>query len=369
MLIIVMDKFTIFVIYDTPLTAAIKTSNDELIQEILNANANVTIEDKNEKDPLYLAIENANNDLYHKLIEMPEIDIAKVYPQTGQIILHVACQYCNYDIVESILNNESTLIQPDIPDNNGNTPLHLAASYRFPEGSDEENQKQGLFSIIQRLISLGCDPSQANKCGKCPFTLAVDDETREVMGKAISEAGYQEARQQRVEFWKNYQKNLATTRMDKKKDEQKDQQTMKKTKTQRNVKLETMTLKGGTLRNTNARLSTTSKVAAQPTITEVRPWGGSKETDSYRRQIRLRLRKMNNELHENLQKMLDQAHELENRVYGEQDTNENEGENQNEEENQHEPDNEVENHNEENQNEQVNETENDATEEETHNEE
>lgn len=343
-LTIAMEQFYLF-IYDTPLTAAIKTKDEELIEMILNQNPNLKATDKFGRDPIYLAIESSNIDLYLKLIDSPNVDIFRKYGEYEQNLLHIACERACYPIFKSLLEHfekvEDCPIQPDTPDNNGNTPLHFVVAYNPEKTGEEEEEEEDIDDeeeeeeevneyrkrikdknkIIRYLISFGCDPSQANKNGRCPFTLA-NPKTMEVMGKAMENPEYLVALQNRKDYWENLQMRETMKRFEAKKKSAKSQndysniksirtsKTGKKERTKRDD-FTTMISNGGTLRDKLPNLSVKFEVPKQ---SEIRPWGGSNETYKFQKDTKTKLRNMKKILYQDLDEMLLKANELKDMI-------------------------------------------------------
>ncbi|OHT17133.1 hypothetical protein TRFO_12661 [Tritrichomonas foetus] len=246
-------------------------------------------------------------------------DLTKKY-KDNQDLLHIACQQCSYPIAHALLKKGFV---PDQPDSNGNTPLHFATAYE----EDEEDK----YQIIKELIRNGCDPSQTNRIGKCPFTMA-NRKTMEIIGNLMADPNTALAIQKRAQYWEEYRINQMEERINQRlKLRMSGYQTTKKTaqlteaeKSRKNAQMATMTMRGGTLRTTapknvrnNANLVKTSAV---------RPWGGSKETAQFQRDIRIKLRNMKKALYQRLSDMLLDAKELKAMVFAENDYEEEDNE-------------------------------------------
>lgn len=315
---------------DTPLTAAIKNGNREIIDAILSKNPNLKATDINGKDPIYLVVEQGNVELFNEFVKSDEINIHRTYNEIEQNLLHIACQIVCYDIVMPLLDEYEFL--PDQPDKNGDTPLFYAVRYQKAEEEEEFNEEENAEEsnkdkIITKLIIRGCDPSQLNKAGRCPFTIS-DQRTMETIGKAMEDPRYSIELENRRKYWNDLKEEEIKERYETKKlatkalndyDNSRSRQLSKlssKERSKREEQLSIMTAHGGTLRGYTSK---NTKVA--PNNTEIRPWGGSTETDKFQREIRMKLREMNKNLRDRINQMSDQIRELKDMVIDSNDEN------------------------------------------------
>lgn len=292
-----------------------------MIDLILEKQPNLRATDKKGRDPICLAVELSNIDLYNKLNDSDEIDIHRTYYENEQNLLHIACQNVCYPVVMSLLDDHGFL--PDAHDLNDSTPLHYAVAYKVEkkikdeEEEEEEIEEGNKMKIISELIYRGCDPSQINKLGRCPFTLS-DQKTMETIGKAMEDPRYSINLEERRQYWKDLQEKEVKERYETKKlamsnnnyaGNRSIMKLSKKERAKRREQLSIMTARGGTLRNVSLE---NSKIVPKPS--EIRPWGGSKETYIFQREIRSSLRIMNKYLRDQLDQMYSQVIELKNIV-------------------------------------------------------
>lgn len=309
-----------------------------MIQLILSKNPNLKATDINGRDPIYLAVEQGNVKLFNDILNSNEIDIHQTYNESEQNLLHLACQVVCYDIVMTLLDEHDFL--PDEPDKNGNTPLFYAVAYtKYDYEEDEENDEEeerdkdlaNKDKIITELILRGCDPSQSNRNGRCPFTIA-DQRTMVVIGKAMEDPKYSEALNERKNYWNRIREEETRERYETKKletkrlndfDNSRSRQLSKMTKKERakrEEQLSIMIARGGTLRNGAPKVV--------PKESNIRPWGGSAETYEFQKEIRTKLRDMNRDLRDKINKLYEQINELRDSVIEPEDNQTNEENNE-----------------------------------------
>ena len=296
---------------ETPLIAAINTNDYNIFNMIMKARPNINTPGKDGKDPLYLSVEKGNFEIFKELVANGA-DITKTY-HDGQTLLHIASSVCHYDIVKYLLTEVDEVLQPDQPDEKGNTPLFFAVMNSDPDAKEDK------FKIIEDLLYLGCDPSQTNRAGKCPYTMA-DRETIEVIGTIVQDPKVNEAMLERKEYWLNIEQQNKYERMSQResaRSEASQRMTTKNIKSERakrNATLATMTLRGGTLRIEKGK-NAAPHPTKDPLLQEVRPWGGSKETEQFQKNIRIRIVQMKHWLQEQLDTLLEDAKQIRNSVF------------------------------------------------------
>ena len=149
---------------------------DEEVQKLLDANANVYIRNKDGNTALHYATIHQRNEVVQKLLDAnanPNIsnnegntplDIANNQGEIGMIdvlknrrtSLHKAI--CNKDLANVVALLEKK-VNVDIPDADGNTPLHLATLY-------------GLESVVQDLLKAKANPDILNNEGETALDIA-----------------------------------------------------------------------------------------------------------------------------------------------------------------------------------------------------
>lgn len=122
----------------TLLHFAAKRGDAEIAKFLLESDFNVDITNSNGTTPLHWATEAGNENIFHYFIENGAN--MQIVNRRGDTLLHRACKGKNKNIIEYLLKNDGVLA--DVVNNNGVTPLHLAAA----NGDDEV-----FFNLIDKL--------------------------------------------------------------------------------------------------------------------------------------------------------------------------------------------------------------------------
>lgn len=82
-----------------------------------------------------------------------------------ETVLHMASQHCFLEIVECLTTNGAEV---NVMDNNGNTPLHLAAQ------DDEYQNRDQKLDVVKCIVNSGANISIKNKNDKTVLDIATD---------------------------------------------------------------------------------------------------------------------------------------------------------------------------------------------------
>lgn len=298
---------------ETPLIAAVRTGSDEVFDSLLAARSdtrklNVNAANANGDTPISLAV---SNGYVHGVIQLLDVDKIRTNPKLpgGATLVHLAAVGKFNDILEILLDHG---LEPDACDEKGDTPLHWAAGV-----TDNHD-------VITTLMSWGSDPAIIGYKGKNVFGCigSRDRATANLVAKlledpeisrAISERRQQKAEQAKRDM-ENARKTLRQSKM-----ETTQTRTRKPAGTSQS-KLAVMTRMGGTLRDTKRdgrsgmKPGTTSRARARPQ--EARPWGGSRETEIFQRDIRCKIREMKREYTAALDEIAQELQALRDEVMG-----------------------------------------------------
>ena len=271
---------------ETPLIAAARLGADDVFDAVLGARSesrklNVNTANANNETALSVAV---SKGYVHGVVALLGIDKIQTNPKLpdGATLVHLAAGQKFNDVLEILLDRG---LDPDACDGKGNTPLHWAVSVF---NNDD---------VITTLMSWGCDPAVVGHKGKNAFGFidTKDRRTANLVSQLLEDEEIQKAiadrRQQKNEQAKEEMtaRILArTSRME----------TAQQSKTKRpapsnQARVAKMTRMGGTLRDTKRESSQRSNVSqARTRPQEARPWGGSRETEIFQRDIRCKIREM-----------------------------------------------------------------------------
>lgn len=310
---------------NTPLITSIGHDTFDIFKEILNHHPNVNARNKSGETALYCIVVNQkidNNRLKYleELINYQPPDISdsktkkkraenlpcdmKMRYQQGKTILHIAVENEKRDkgIINTII--EKSGLDIDVEDDNGNTPLHIAAQKEYELG-------------IKMFIDLGCDPTQPNKTGRTAFSMvnpSIAPNMTIWMNDPEATQKREERRKEKLKSEKDEEKERIEKRDEKLQrspPNQKPESAESPSKVSKNKRsmLLAMTLGNGTLRNSQSGADSLAKSKKIKRI-EARPWGGSKDTAMFQRDIRIKLRQMKSEVNKELDEIKKSIHEL-----------------------------------------------------------
>ena len=275
---------------ETPLIAAARLGADDVFDEVLGARSenrklNVNTANANNETALSVAV---SNGYVHGVVALLGIDKIQTNPKLpdGATLVHLAARGKFNDVLEVLLDHG---LDPDARDGKGNTPLHWAVSV---EDNDD---------VITTLMSWGCDPAVIGHKGKNAFGFigAKDRQTANLVAQLLEDEEIQKSIAERRQQKNEQAKEEMTARvLAKTSRTETKQQTTQQGKTKRpapsnQARIAKMTRMGGTLRDTKRESSQRSNVSqARARPQEARPWGGSRETEIFQRDIRCKIREM-----------------------------------------------------------------------------
>jgi len=153
----------------TGLHIAAQKGNLDLVQSLLLAKANTTIQDKWKRTPLHYASQNSKKEIAQVLLK--EGCDPHVLDKNGMTVLIYAIQHGAYDIVDVLIKSNCNVQQKD---GHGCTPLHKAAFF-------------GQKRIVELLLAAGCKNIQDRK-GITPLDLATEWDSKEII-KLLKDKG------------------------------------------------------------------------------------------------------------------------------------------------------------------------------------
>ncbi|MCB9229326.1 MAG: ankyrin repeat domain-containing protein [Deltaproteobacteria bacterium] len=143
---------------ETPLITAAKNDQREAAELLVNIGADVNLTDSEGKTALYHAIHNKHTQMAQFLIQYARPDQQSDF---GWAPLHIAVFMDNLTIVRDLIKANANV---NLPDKNGNTPLHLAV--RFWE-------RLRKTYIIQDLVAAKALMDRKNNWGESSLYLAI----------------------------------------------------------------------------------------------------------------------------------------------------------------------------------------------------
>lgn len=142
----------------TALHIVAQHSMEDILNLLLENNADITATDADKETPLFLAIREKISYNVEKLVSD---EIVNNYNAKKDTPLHVACTLGFTDIASILLDHNSHI---NIPDNAGNTPLHLAVLSKKKD-------------CVELLLEHGADIFVLNKKRQSAFSLSSGDIT------------------------------------------------------------------------------------------------------------------------------------------------------------------------------------------------
>ncbi len=132
----------------TPLHIAVSKQNADIIDALLNKNANVNAGDKTGETPLHIAVLMKNSDIVKKLLEKGAI--VDVLDRDNRTPLHHAVSTNNSENVKMLLEKGASV---KVLDKDGETPLHMASKNKNDD-------------IITQLLDKGAQVNLKDSVGK-----------------------------------------------------------------------------------------------------------------------------------------------------------------------------------------------------------
>jgi hypothetical protein len=260
----------------------------DVLELVLDATPNLGVVSADRKSVLALAIELRREDLFDVLVCRQGYDWGARDAQ-GRTLVHAAVQVRSSSLLEKVLSRS---VDADVADANGDTPLHIAAALdKFQDG-------------VEVLLRRGCNPWRLNKKRQNAFAVATQ-ENAALMGELLQDGNIAEEieRKKEDEQESHYQEAKSRVR------EKLSLATAKRKNTaplslDKRATLATMTLQAGRLRIRDP------EQAKKVTPAVARPWGGSRETEAFQRQVRLQLRDLRRDADAALKEIEDGIAEL-----------------------------------------------------------
>lgn len=147
---------------DKKLIDAVKSNDIEKLKKNIRNGGDVNVKNGYGKTPLMIAAENGNENMVSLLLENNAK--IKLKDDLNRTALHYGCTQKKLGVVSLLvnkydLNYEKLKKKINIKDNNGNTPLHLAAMYNN-------------YLVAVFLVSRGASKQIYNNDNQTPYTLA-----------------------------------------------------------------------------------------------------------------------------------------------------------------------------------------------------
>ena len=163
----------------SPLLAATANNHPRVVQRLIEKQAQLDTQDRHGKTALMAACESGNVLVVRWLLDAGA-DVT-VRDEHGRQALHVAAEYAGKDILEALL--ELPNIDPCSRDSAGNTPLHLAV----------QSASGDLIPSIDVLINHQAQPDMENNDGESPVDLAMTEQVALSLAKAARFGGSSES--------------------------------------------------------------------------------------------------------------------------------------------------------------------------------
>jgi ankyrin repeat protein len=140
---------------DTPLHWAVKHNHRQIVEYLLQAGAYPAKADASGNTPLHIATDNGHINIVQTLTNYSHSRDLTLLNHNGHIPLHLAIIKGHLKLIDVFLQLR---VEPNNPDQDGNTLLHLAA-------------KKGRLEIISRLLKAGATINAQNNAGNTPLHL------------------------------------------------------------------------------------------------------------------------------------------------------------------------------------------------------
>lgn len=138
--------------------------DEEMIYFFIQHKVDLNVTNDDGLTPLHLAAMVDNRRIGKALLKN-KANTKLVDPKTGDTVLHTAVRYQHLDFISLLLEFDNTLI--NTPNNNGDTPLHLAAV-------------NSSVYIIKQLISFGADINYLNNYNQTFLEKAIDENSKHI---------------------------------------------------------------------------------------------------------------------------------------------------------------------------------------------
>jgi ankyrin repeat protein len=139
----------------TPLHLAAEHGNCKVVELLLKHGANLNVRDLDKQVPLHLAVRSGNYKTVTRLVSCSQIDATDL---RGRTPLHLAAEHGCFKIVWLLLENAASLEARNL---RKQVPLHLAA-------------KRGHYRTVRQLVSRGAQIKAKDMIGREPWHLAAE---------------------------------------------------------------------------------------------------------------------------------------------------------------------------------------------------
>lgn len=261
---------------ETPLIAAATAADDESLDTLLRVpKVNVNAVTRNGETALSICVKTGYMHGVEALLAVPSIKRDQKLAG-GTTLVHLAARWCHADVLDVLLRNGC---EPDGADDSGDTPLHVAAAVR-------ENH-----DVVTALVKAGCDPATVGSKGRNVFQCLCPDDvsTWQILSDFMQDqAVLDRIRERQKEKKEKEKQDMKERTIAKREAMKKTKEVTMRTKPKRPVTqkmLVTAAMKG-------ARSPRQPKQEKQQ---KARPWGGTRETEKFRREVRGQIAEMKKE--------------------------------------------------------------------------
>lgn len=146
---------------ETGVHVACAMNKVNVLQKLIEYDANVNVIDSNSNTPLHVAIQNGNDDCVSTLLSAKSIDIdLNVFNDYGWTPLHLAAMKNSLNAIKMLNRRAAKSIFEDVDRRHGDTALHIAL-------------QSNAYDVAEYLIQNKCiSPFKTNRSGRMALYLA-----------------------------------------------------------------------------------------------------------------------------------------------------------------------------------------------------